>query len=303
MSPKTDPRKGEDLVHSIQVSLEDIYKGKTTELCLTKHIICGECNGDSARKCYTCKGCGERVVMRRRRLTLQKVPQHCDDCDGTGKVIDPEYRCEKCLGKKVMSEKKVLEVHIDKGVETGKKITFSGESDQAPDTIPGDVVIVLDEKPHERFRREGNDLWHETEIDLLTALGGGSFPIMHLDDRALIVNLVPGGVTKHGALKVIQGQGMPAYGQPERGTGDLYIRIFVAFPVYIVPSVIPFLEGALPPHRDLPEFDEKIELEEVELSVDLATIGQRKAADKGRGDRSHLHKGGDPDQSEETTHA
>ncbi len=200
------PRKGKDLVHRVNVSLEDLYKGKTTKLALTKHVICAKCSGkggkDGAVKtCSTCSGRGVRVIMRQLGPMIQQIQQPCNDCDGSGQVIDPKNRCKTCLGKKVNSEKKFLEVHIDKGMKGGQTINFPGESDQAPDTIPGDVVIVIEEKPHDRFKREGNDLWYEGEIDLLTALGGGSFAIQHLDDRALIVNLVPGEVIKHGTSR------------------------------------------------------------------------------------------------------
>ncbi|KAG8904324.1 Type I HSP40 co-chaperone [Tulasnella sp. 403] len=284
-SRQTGPRKGKDLVHRVHVSLEDLYKGKTTKLALTKHVICGKCNGKggkdgSVKKCTTCAGRGVRVIMRQLGPMIQQIQQPCNDCDGTGEVINPKDRCKQCSGKKVVSEKKFLEVHIDKGMKGGQNITFPGESDQAPDTIPGDVVIVVDEKPHDRFRREGNDLWHETEIDLLTALGGGSFSILHLDDRALIVNLLPGEVIKHGALKVVRGQGMPSYRHHE--PGDLYVRINVAFPQHIEPSVVPLLEKALPPRRALPHFDKKVHLEEVELSE--LDARQQKAAEKGRGE-------------------
>lgn len=92
----------------------------------------------------------------------------------------------------------MLEVHIDKGMKGGQTITFRGESDQAPGVTPGDVVIVVEEKPHDRFQRKENDLFTAVDIDLLTALGGGQFAIRHLDERALLVTIPPGEVIKHG---------------------------------------------------------------------------------------------------------
>lgn len=111
-------------------------------------------------------------------------------------------RCSNCKGKKVLPDKKFLEVHIDKGMKGGQTIQFRGESDQSPNSEPGDVVIVLEEKPHERFRRQENDLITDVDVDLLTALAGGQFAIKHLDDRALIVNMDPGEVIRHGTLLV-----------------------------------------------------------------------------------------------------
>lgn len=82
----------------------------------------------------------------------------------------------------------------------GQTVVFRGESDQSPGADPGDVVIVVEEKPHDRFRRQENDLIAEVEIDLLTVLAGGQFAIRHLDDRALVVQVHPGDITKHGML-------------------------------------------------------------------------------------------------------
>lgn len=67
----------------------------------------------------------------------------------TGEVISEKDRCKKCEGKKVVKEVKILEVHVDKGMKQGQKITFGGEADQAPGVEPGDIVLVLQEKDHE----------------------------------------------------------------------------------------------------------------------------------------------------------
>lgn len=66
-----------------------------------------------------------------------------------GEVISEKDRCKKCEGKKVIKEVKILEVHVDKGMKHGQKITFGGEADQAPGLEPGDIVLVLQEKEHE----------------------------------------------------------------------------------------------------------------------------------------------------------
>ena len=70
-------------------------------------------------------------------------------CTCVGEVINEKDRCRKCEGHKVCKETKLLEVHVDKGMRHGQKITFSGEADQAPGVEPGDIVLVLQEKEHE----------------------------------------------------------------------------------------------------------------------------------------------------------
>ncbi|KAJ6547285.1 hypothetical protein B0H19DRAFT_1211892 [Mycena capillaripes] len=271
------PRKTKDLVHRVHVTLEDLYKGKTTKLALTRNRICTKCKGKggkdgAVRTCNTCSGRGIKVTLRQMGPMIQQIQSPCDECSGTGEIINAKDRCVQCKGKKVLPEKKFLEVHIDKGMKGGQTIQFRGESDESPTAEPGDVVIVIEEKPHERFKRQENDLITEVDVDLLTALGGGEFAIKHLDDRALIVKLEPGEVVKHGDLKVIHGQGMPS--QRHHEPGDMYVKLSVHFPENIDVSAIPMLEKALPPRKPVETFAKNIVLDEVSLDdVDTRSRG------------------------------
>lgn len=49
----------------------------------------------------------------------------------TGESINEKDKCQQCKGKKVTQEKKVLEVHVEKGMQNGQKITFEGQADEA----------------------------------------------------------------------------------------------------------------------------------------------------------------------------
>ncbi|EKM55839.1 uncharacterized protein PHACADRAFT_209359 [Phanerochaete carnosa HHB-10118-sp] len=276
------PRKTKDLVHRVTVSLEDLYRGKVTKLALTRNIICGKCGGKggkegAVRTCSNCNGRGIRIMLRQMGPMVQQIQQACDECQGAGEVINAKDRCPDCRGKKVISEKNMLEVHIDKGMKGGQTITFRGESDQAPGAVPGDVVIVIEEKPHERFKRRDTTLFTKTEVDILTALAGGQFVIKHLDDRALVVKIHPGEVLRHNALKVIPSEGMPS--QRHHEPGDLFIRIQVEFPDSMPLDSIPLLEKALPARKPLEQFPKSIMLEEVEVVE--ADARQHELADAG----------------------
>ncbi|KAJ2933985.1 hypothetical protein H1R20_g3116, partial [Candolleomyces eurysporus] len=266
---RSGPRKTKDLVHRVHVTLEDLYKGKTTKLALTRNIICVKCKGKggkegAVRTCTNCAGRGVKTILRQMGPMIQQIQSPCDECSGSGEMINPRDRCTNCKGKKVVPEKKILEVHIDKGMRNGQTVTFNGESDQAPGAESGDVVIVIEEKPHERFQRQDNDLITEVEIDLLTALGGGQFSIKHLDDRTLVVTLVQGEVIKDGDLKVIHGQGMPSLRHHE--PGDLFVKLSVKFPEHIDPAVISHLEQALPPRKPMDPIEKGAHIEEVVLA-------------------------------------
>lgn len=284
-SRPSGPRKGKDLVHRVHVTLEELYRGKTSRLALTRHVICAKCSGKggkegAVKQCPGCGGRGVRVLMRQMGPMIQQIQQACTECDGSGEIIKEKDRCKTCNGKKTVQERKMLDVHIDKGMKGGSTIVFHGESDQAPDTIPGDVVIVVEEKPHDRFRRKDNDLYHDLDIDLLSALAGGQFAIKHLDDRVLHVNIRPGEVIKPGHEKVITGQGMPS--QRHHEPGDLYIKFNVVFPETLDPSVISHLEAALPPRTPLPSVPKGFVVDEVDLEE--LDARQRRKSERSRSD-------------------
>jgi len=282
-SSRGGARKTKDLVHRVHVTLEDLYKGKTTKLALTRNVICSKCKGKGGKEgavkaCTSCSGRGIKITLRQVGPMIQQIQAACDDCSGSGEIINPKDRCSHCKGKKVLPEKKFLDVHIDKGMKGGESIHFRGESDQSPIAETGDVTIIIEERPHDRFKRQDNDLIAEFEVDLLTALAGGQFGIKHLDDRALLVRLEPGEVIKHGDHKVILGQGMPSRRHHE--PGNMYVKINVKFPDHIDMASIPLLERALPPRKPMEKFPKNVQVEEVHLEEPADTIREDTAMDE-----------------------
>ena len=129
---------------------------------------------------------------------VQQMQSVCSDCNGEGEVINEKDRCKKCEGKKVIKEVKILEVQVDKGMKHGQRITFTGEADQAPGVEPGDIVLLLQEKEHEVFQRDGNDLHMTYKIGLVEALCGFQFTFKHLDGHQIVVKYPPGKVIEPG---------------------------------------------------------------------------------------------------------
>ncbi len=197
------PKKARTIHHVHKVSLEDIYRGKVSKLALQKSVICPKCDGrggkeGAVKKCSGCDGQGMKTMMRQMGPMIQRFQTVCPDCQGEGEIIRDRDRCKQCNGKKTVIERKVLHVHVDKGVKNGHKIDFRGEGDQMPGIMPGDVQFEIDQKPHPRFQRKDDDLFYHAEIDLVTALSGGAIYIEHLDDRWLTVNIVPGEIISPG---------------------------------------------------------------------------------------------------------
>ncbi|KAJ2789094.1 Type I HSP40 co-chaperone [Coemansia helicoidea] len=260
------------MAHALSLSLEDLYKGKKVKLQVSKNVICATCDGKggkegAVKQCTRCHGHGVEVEMRQMGPMIQQIQHQCRTCGGSGEMIDPRDKCTKCNGKKTLHEHKLLEVNVDRGMKDGQKITFAGEGDQAPGIIPGDIVMVIQEKKHDRFRRNGDDLFYEAEIDLITALAGGSIHIKHLDDRTLNVSILPGEVIKPGETKVIDSQGMPSH--RHHNMGNLFVQFKLRFPEpnWTSEENIKALEGLLPPRQPLPTLPSSTHTEEVVLSA------------------------------------
>eukprot|EP00823_Brevimastigomonas_motovehiculus_P000627 TRINITY_DN1078_c0_g1_i1.p1 TRINITY_DN1078_c0_g1~~TRINITY_DN1078_c0_g1_i1.p1 ORF type:complete len:464 (-),score=93.87 TRINITY_DN1078_c0_g1_i1:350-1741(-) len=227
-------RRGDDVTFPLKVSLEELFNGMTKKLRLTKNIICNECKGkggnsSSDQTCSVCHGRGVKVVTRQFGHMIQQTQSTCDRCGGEGTYIPEKDRCKTCKGAKVVKEKKTLEVTVSKGMSHGQRITFSREGDQAPNTTPGDVVVILQQKDHSTFRREGVNLFMKKTLSLREALCGFTFDIKQLDGRTLRVKSDENEIYSPRLFKVIREEGMPYVKNPYN-RGNLYIEIDVEFP-------------------------------------------------------------------------
>jgi len=185
----------------------------------------------------------------------------------------------------VVKERKVLEVHIEKGMKHNQKITFHGEADEAPGTIPGDIIFIVQEKEHGIFKRKGNDLIMEKMVSLTEALCGYCFTITHLDGRVLKCESKRGEVLRPDQLKVIHGEGMPLHGSPFT-KGKLFILFKVEFPAdgALSETQVKALESVLPA-KPMPRLTG--EEEDVSLQpIDINQFGH---------DDNHMHEDDDED--------
>ena len=269
------PPKARTIHHTHKVSLEDIYKGKISKLALQRSIICPKCDGrggkeGAVKRCAGCDGHGMKTMMRQMGPMIQRFQTVCPDCNGEGEIVKEKDRCKGCNGKKTIVDRKVLHVHVDKGVRSGTKVEFRGEGDQAPGVQAGDVVFEIEQKPHARFTRKEDDLFYRCEIDLVTALAGGKIFVEHLDDRWLSIDIMPGEAIANEAVKMLRGQGMPAPRHHDHG--NMYIQFNVKFPERgwtTDESAFEALRKVLPPPAldSVPSADavtEEVDLEDVD---------------------------------------
>lgn len=263
-------KRGRDKLHAISVSLEELYNGSVRKMALKKRVICQTCDGKGGKNVAPCGRCkGRGVVMRVVQIApgmIQQSQSVCDECQGQGESCAPQDRCKTCMGAKTVQERKVLEVHIDKGMDVGQKIPFFGEGDQEPGIEPGDIIFEIDEMEHEVFSRKGLNLSMKMEISLTEALCGFQRPIKTLDGRTLVITQMPGDVVKHGDIKCILNEGMPMHKNPFE-KGKLIVQFAVKFPNKVDPAIAGKLEHLLPKREEvmITEDAEEVIMEDLDL--------------------------------------
>ncbi|KAM7522639.1 hypothetical protein LguiA_012541 [Lonicera macranthoides] len=175
---------------------------------------------------------------------------------------------------------------------TSKKLSLS----RNPDTVTGDIVFVLQQKEHPRFKRKGEDLFVEHTLALTEALCGFRFILTHLDGRQLLVKSNPGEVIKPDQFKGINDEGMPMYQRPFM-KGKLYIHFTVEFPDSLSPDQVKALEAVLPPKPSMQMTEMELdECEETTLhDVNIEEEMRRKAhaqAQEAYDEDDDMHGGG-----------
>lgn len=229
-----EPRKGESVVFPFKLTLEEMYTGLTRRLRITRTICCSTCDGIGGSgqiTCTPCQGRGVRVVVQRLGPGMISQSQAtCDKCRGAGTVIPQNQICQVCCGAKVVKEKKAVDVVVPRGARSGQTTVITGEGDQLPGTLPGDIIIEFQQQGKSDFERKGLHLYYTQKISLYHALVGCSFYIKHLDGHNVFVKTTT--VIKPGSMIMIEYEGMPCSYGPGRGidTGNLYITFDVIFP-------------------------------------------------------------------------
>jgi molecular chaperone DnaJ len=221
---------GDDLRFDMEIDLEDVLKGVSHEVTITKLDLCDACKGAGAELgtevqfCPDCSGTGR---IRHTKSTIlgsvtQVVP--CARCKGEGEII--ETPCGVCRGQRRTRKTMPFTVQVPPGVEDGTILSYKDQGDaglRGGDN--GDLHIVVHVKPHSRFARRGTEL--VTQLNL-------TFPQLALGDEVEIETLdgkhpveVPAG-TQPNEEVVVKGLGLPRVGGGTRG--NLHVRIGMKVP-------------------------------------------------------------------------
>ncbi|KAJ4977353.1 hypothetical protein NE237_002459 [Protea cynaroides] len=145
---------------------------------------------------------------------------------------------------KTMTVEEILTIDIKPGWKKGTKITFPEKGNEQPNVIPADIVFVIDEKPHDVFTRDGNDLIVTQKIPLVDALAGYTVNLTTLDGRRLTVPI--NNVIHPKYEEVVPREGMPIPKDPSK-KGNLKIKFDIKFPTRLTPEQKAGIKRLLPP--------------------------------------------------------
>jgi molecular chaperone DnaJ len=233
------PRRGADLRYDMEITLEDAFRGKSTEVTVDVSAACDVCAGSGARSgtgaksCTTCHGAG-KVRAQQGFFVVERT---CPACHGAGQVIaDP---CNACHGEGRVEKTKTLTVNIPPGVDEGTRVRLTGEGEAGMRGAPsGDLYIFLHVARHAIFEREGTTLYARAPISFTTAALGGEIAIPGPDGERHSIK-IPAG-TQSGRELRQRGAGMPVL--QGRGRGDLVVRLEVETPTKLTAKQRELLE-------------------------------------------------------------
>ncbi|MFP4082330.1 MAG: molecular chaperone DnaJ [Candidatus Aminicenantes bacterium] len=220
-------RRGRDLALELVLTLEEAASGVEKEVKLTRAEVCSNCGGSGVRPgtnkstCQRCQGTGQV----RYQQGFFMVSRTCSSCRGTGEIITSP--CRECGGTGKVKKKKTLTLKIPPGVDDGNKLRLAGEGEAGDrNARRGDLYVIIRQKKHRFFEREGSDLYCEIPLSFSQAALGTTVEIPTLDEKNELLQ-VPGG-TQPGEVFKIRGKGLK--GLETSRKGDLFVKVKVKVP-------------------------------------------------------------------------
>lgn len=222
--------KGSNLRVRVRISLNDIATGVEKKIKVNKLVACSHCGGSGAKDassiktCTTCGGSGVVTQVHRTIFSSMQTQSYCPSCNGTGKIITD--KCQHCSGEGVVHAEEIIPINIPAGIEDGMQFTVRGKGNAARNGgIAGDLIVLVEEEPHEELIRDGSDLIYNLMLDLPTAILGGTVEIPTITGKVKVK--IDKGTQPNKVLR-LRNKGLPhlqAY-----GTGDLLVNINVYIP-------------------------------------------------------------------------
>lgn len=221
-------QKGSNIRIKVALSLEEISTGITKKIKVKKQVSCKTCSGSGAKDaksvktCSTCNGSGFVRQVRSTFLGQMQTTTTCPTCNGSGQQIS--NNCTACRGTGVEMGEETIEIQIPAGVEDNMQLSMRGKGNSgANGGAPGDLLISIEQKPHELFSRDGMNIHYDLYVNFADAALGYQAEVPTLTNPVKI-KLPPG--TQSGKIFRLKGLGLPSVQSYDKGDQLIHVNIW-----------------------------------------------------------------------------
>ena len=221
--------RGSNLRVRVKLTLEEIANGVEKKIKIQKNVGCDDCNATGAENgnlstCHQCNGSGQMVQIVNTPLGRMQTSTTCNACNGQGETA--ASACGTCSGQGVVKKADEVSIKIPAGVEDGMQLSVSGKGNVAPrGGIAGDLIVLIEEIPHEFLKRDGKNLHYDLYISYSDAVLGANPEIQTISSKVKIK--LDEGI-QSGKILRLRGKGLPSV--ESYGTGDLLVHVNVWTP-------------------------------------------------------------------------
>jgi molecular chaperone DnaJ len=220
----SDPTKGDDLEHHLNISFYESIKGLSTRMALNRTQSCSSCEGSGLDRssgqhvCPRCQGSGQEGKSH----GIMRFSSPCRNCGGSGRVGS---KCKTCNGSGAVAVQETITVRIPPGAANGFRMRVPGKGNAGKNGGPsGDLYLIISVRPHEFFRREGNDIICIIPITITEAALGTKIEVPSIDGKTLL-RIPPG--TQSGQKFRLRGKGAPSLRGELPGNQIVEVRVVV----------------------------------------------------------------------------
>ncbi|WP_418511664.1 molecular chaperone DnaJ [Corallibacter sp.] len=213
--------KGSNLRIRVKLTLDEIANGVEKKIKVRRKV---QADGTTYKTCTTCNGSGQVTRVTNTILGRMQTATACNVCDGSGQIIDKKPDEADAHG--LLSKEETVSIKIPAGVVDGMQLKVSGKGNEAPGNgISGDLLVAIEEEPHETLQREGDNLHYDLYVSLPDAVLGTSKEIDTVTGKVRIK--IEAGV-QSGKILRLRGKGIPSING--YGKGDLLVHVNVWTP-------------------------------------------------------------------------
>ena len=225
---RTGTQRGADIRYDLTITFEEAVFGCQKEIELPRWETCTTCRGNgsqpgtSTARCAACQGTGEIRRVQQSIFGQFVNVTMCERCRGEGRVITTP--CEKCRGQGRVRNNRRVVVNIPAGVDDGINVRVTGEGEvSARGGTPGNLYVILTVKPHQFFKRQGNDIIYELPISFTQAALGDEVEVPTVDGKTTALK-IPAGTQSNRSFR-LKGMGVPVVHSSARGDEHVIVKV------------------------------------------------------------------------------